>query len=136
MEKKKYPFDSVVILSRPLELGGHVVYGSLYNKERYISLSKEPHWGLDDYLDMVDFYIRYLVSCNNFFKNGHDICGGKWITKLGHTYDMDKYLEILMTSVVEVDYTIKEYDHPIELTEGDNIEDWVVSKELIERLKL
>lgn len=135
MEKKKYPFDSVVILSKPLELEGHVVYGSLYNKERYISLSKEPHWGLDHYLDMVDFYIRYLVSCNNFFKNGHDICDGKWITKHGHAYDMDKYLERLMTSVVEVDYTIKEYDHPIELMEGDNIEDWIVSKELIERLK-
>lgn len=118
-------YDVLVIFPAPLylPLRGNTdrvnVYGILFKREN--TLPKN-----------IDDYVGYLHGCHNFLKNGGKIEDGKWISD-GCVGEDTSSLRKFVSMVQDKNYEVIISDEPIEIQEAETDEDWVISKELIER---
>ena len=144
MKKRNYPYDSVVIFNKPILLPSSkspddvkvLVFGTMYNKEREKGRVKKGPWKhFDTYPEMIDEYVVYLHVVSNFLEHGNRIENGCWCLKDSrYCYEETKTLLRVLGSITDIDYTVMEYDEPIEIREGETEDDWVISQSLIERV--
>lgn len=119
-------YDGVVIFPSPLYLpqtgneNWTQVYGILFHTE----MNK-----------IVDTYIGYLYGYHNFLKNGGKIDDGIWTSCDGKQYIEDIYVRNLISMVQKHDYKVLTFDEPIEIYDEETIEDWIINKDLIERIE-
>ena len=121
--------DTMVIFKRPL----YLYYFPCDEKEEWtyvygVILPNEHH------PSTVDAYIAYLHACDNFLRKGNHIFEGFWELKDGTRYKRNKALCRLVESVQDLDYKVVLDDHPIEIKDGETTQDWIIKKDLIERV--
>lgn len=120
-------YDILVIFPSPLYLPYKEdtdwtnVYGILFRRE-----TTPPK--------NIDGYVGYLHGCHHFLKNGGKIEDGKWISD-GCVGEDTSSLRKFVSMVQEKNYEVIIRNEPIEIQEGEIDEDWVISKELIERTR-
>lgn len=138
-----YPYDSVVIFPSPLYLprtgneNWTEVYGILFNNDMKCTVRNENSIITTQfsYPQIIDIYVGYLHGCHNFFKNGGKIDDGLWTTHNGKQYIEDVYVRTLISMVQKLDYKVLTCDEPIETKKGETEQDWIISKDLMERIR-
>lgn len=134
---QNYPYDCLAIFSKPLNIEGHIVYGTLFNKEKEIYIYENRHrenCGIK-YLDSLENYIRYLYSCDDYYNSENKIKEGIWSNQWGDSTISNWHLIDTFFNSEKVEYTLIEKEEPIQFNENETNDDWVLSQELIDRVK-
>ena len=112
MDTKNYNYDCAVIFQQPLylpssgERNWKNVYGMLFDREREITRCNQPHMRHITPMQMIDMYVGYLHTINNFYKNGNSIENRYCITQWGNRFKVDYKLSPLLASVQDLDYEV------------------------------
>lgn len=134
---KDYPYDCLIVFPRPLRLEGQIVYGMIFSKQKEIDKYENRYREKcgTKYLDTIENYIRYLYCCNDYYNSENKIRSGIWRTIWGHSIIEDWVLTDSFFNSKKVKYSLIEKEEPIPFNENETDGDWVLSLELIERVK-
>ena len=134
---KQFPYNCLAIFSRPLNLNGQIIYGILFNKQREIDKYERRYLeeGGTKYLNGIEDYLKYLYSCDDYYNSENKIKTGIWSNQWGDSIISDWVLTNTSKNSKKVEYTLIEKDVPIQFNENETDDDWVISPELIERVK-
>ena len=133
----KVNYDCAAIFTEPLYLEGKHVYGILFNKQYLIKVSQQPWNKVRNYTyqKIVDEYMVFLTAYDRFMKNGHFILTDSfWMNKWCDDIYPDKNALRLVGSLLDINYEVAQ-DIEIEIKDGETNVDWIISPELVERIK-